>query len=338
MKKLGKILGWILLTLAVALAAGITFTIGWRPFLGPRARTTTARTIEGTPERLARGKYLAENVSGCMECHTPHDWSSRGSVVASGNLGAGEEMPLKGLPGKIFVPNITPDVETGAGSWTDDQLARAIREGVGHDGRALFNLMPYEHYRTMSDGDLASLIVYLRALPPVKHEVPRTEMIFPVKYLMRNVPQPVIDPVPVPDLSTPLKRGAYMTNIAGCTDCHTPMDAHGQRIAALDWAGGFVLEGPWGRAASSNLTTDPSGIPYYDEKVFMDAIRTGHVQARALNPIMPFAFYSGMTDQDLSAIFAYVHQLSPVKHRVDNSLPPTFCKVCKQMHGGGEQN
>jgi hypothetical protein len=67
-------------------------------------------------------------------------------------------------------------------------------------------------------------------------------------------------------------------------------------------------------------------------------IRTGQVRARVLNPLMPFSFYRGMTDQDLSAIFAYVHQLPPIKHRVDNTLPPTYCKVCKQKHGGGEQN
>jgi mono/diheme cytochrome c family protein len=338
MRRLGKILGWILLVLVVGIVAAITFTISWRPFFGPRARATTARTFERTPERLARGKYLAENVSGCMDCHTPHDWSSLGSPLASGNLGAGEQIPLKDLPGKIFAPNITPDAETGAGNWTDDQLARAIREGVGHDGRALFNLMPYEHYRSMSDEDLASVIVYLRALPAVRHEVPKTEMIFPVKYLIRNVPQPVTDSVAAPDLSTPVKRGAYLTNIAGCTDCHTPMDNHGQRLAGLEWAGGFILEGPWGRVASTNLTSDPSGIPYYDEKLFVNVIRTGQVRARKLSAIMPFPFYRGMTDQDLSAIFAYVHQLPPIKHRVDNSLPPTYCKVCKQKHGGGEQN
>jgi hypothetical protein len=338
MKKLGKTLAAILALLAVILAAGITFTIGWRPFIGPRARATTARTIDRTTERLARGKYLAENVSGCMFCHTPHDWSVPESVAGNGNLGAGEEMPLRGLPGKIYAPNITPDKETGAGTWTDDQLARAIREGIGHDGRALFTLMPYQRFRAMSDEDLASVIVYLRSLPAVRHEVPRTEIVFPVKYLIRNAPQPVTESVPAPDLSTPAKRGMYMTNIAGCTDCHTPMDNHGQRLAGLEWAGGLILDGPWGRVASANLTSDASGISYYDQRLFMDAIRTGHVQARTLNPIMPFAFYRGMTDQDLSGMFAFVHQLQPVKHRVDNSLAATYCKVCKQNHGAGDQN
>ena len=70
---------------------------------------------------------------------------------------------LKGFPGLVFAPNITPDPETGAGNWTDDQLARAIREGVGHDGRALFPFMPYQDFRFYSDEDLASIIVYLRS-------------------------------------------------------------------------------------------------------------------------------------------------------------------------------
>ena len=105
--------------------------------------------------------------------------------------------------------NLTPDLETGAGNWTDDQLARAIREGVGHDGRALFPLMPYSRFRSMSDEDLASVIVYLRSLPPVHHELPPTEIIFPVKYLIRNAPQPLEGPVASPDPSDRLAWGKY---------------------------------------------------------------------------------------------------------------------------------
>ncbi len=80
---------------------------------------------------------------------------------------------LAGLPGKVYAPNITPDPATGAGSWSDDGLARAIREGVRQDGRALFQLMPYRAFRAMSDQDLASVVVYLRSLPPVSKDSPR---------------------------------------------------------------------------------------------------------------------------------------------------------------------
>jgi len=105
---------------------------------------------------------------------------------------------VQNLPGRIVARNITSDPETGAGTWTDDQLARAIREGIGHDGRALFPMMPYQSLRHMSDEDLASLVVYIRSLPPVRNLLPKTEIIFPVEYLIRGVPQPITEPVQQP--------------------------------------------------------------------------------------------------------------------------------------------
>ena len=190
----------------------------------------------------------------------------------------------------------------------------------------------------MSDEDLASVIVYLRALPPVRNSLPKTEIIFPVKYLIRNAPQPLTTPVAAPDLSTPEKRGAYVTTIAGCADCHTPQDAHGAPLPGMEFGGGFILEGPFGRVASANLTSDPSGIPYYDTKMFLDAFHTGSVRARKLNPVMPTEVYGGMTDEDLSAIFAYLKTVKPVHHHVDNTEPSAFCKLCKVAHGGGNTN
>jgi mono/diheme cytochrome c family protein len=338
-KKFGKILGWTLVIVILLAATGISFTIGWRPFIGPRSRQLdSSRKFESTSARLARGKYLAENVNGCMFCHTPRDWTSLGSGVIQPNLGSGEAIPIKGLPGKLVAPNLTPDPETGAGTWSDDQLARAIREGVGHDGRALFPFMPYERYRSMSDEDLASIIVYVRALPPVRNPLPQSEIVFPVKYLIRNVPAPLTTPVPAPELSTPEKRGAYLTTMGGCSDCHTPQDGHGTPLPGMEWAGGMIIEGPFGRVASANLTPDSSGIPYYDTKMFVDAIRAGSVRARKLNPIMPTEVYRGMTDEDLTSIFAYLKTLKPVRHHVDNTEPSAFCKICKAMHGGSNTN
>ena len=104
--------------------------------------------------------------------------------------------------------------------------------------------------------------------------LPKTQIIFPVRYLIRSVPQPVTSPVPAPDSSTAVSRGAYLVEMAGCTDCHTPQK-QGQPIKGLDFAGGFVLDGPWGRVASPNITPDPSGISYYDAQLFMQTMRTG---------------------------------------------------------------
>jgi len=255
----------------------------------------------------------------------------------SGTLGSGQDLNfLKGFPGRVYAPNITPDPETGAGNWTDDQLARAIREGVGHDGRALFPFMPYPDYRALSDEDLASIIVYIRSLPPLRKQRSQTELIFPVKYLIRSVPKPLDAPVPEPDLSTPEQRGKYLVTIAGCTDCHTPQDGHGQSLPGMDFAGGFVLDGPWGRVASANITPDPSsGI---DGPIFMQAMLTGYVRQQKLSQIMPWHVYRGMTGEDVASSFAYVKTIKPVQHHVDNTLPPTYCKLCRQMHGGGNQN
>jgi mono/diheme cytochrome c family protein len=247
---------------------------------------------------------------------------------------------MKDLPGRVVAPNISPDPETGAGNWTDDQLARAIREGIGHDGRALFPLMPYQRFRSMSDEDVASIVVYLRSLPPVRRQVPATEIVVPVRYLIRSVPEPLTAPVPAPDVSTLAKRGAYLMTLGACADCHTPQDDKGQPIPGMELAGGFVFEGPWGRVASANLTPDPSGIPYYDAALFTEVLRTGHVKAREINQIMPWHAFGGMTDEDIAAIFANLTTVKPVVHRVTNdaSVKPTFCKVCRQVHGYGDRN
>jgi len=106
----------------------------------------------------------------------------------------------------------------------------------------------------------------------------------------------------------------------------------------MDFAGGFILDGPWGRVAGANITPDASGTSYYNAALFTQVMRTRFVKARRLNQIMPWHIYRGMTDEDLAAAFAYLKTLKPVRHHVDNTEPPTFCKVCRQTHGGGNQN
>jgi Cytochrome c len=337
-KRFLKLFLALVICLVLVLVAGITLTIGWRPFLGPRVRPLTSRVFERTPERWSRGKYLVEGVIPCMDCHSPHDWTQHDAPIVPGMEGAGMDFSvLKGLPGHVVAPNITPDPETGAGNWSDDALARAIREGIGHDGRTLFPMMPYENFRHLSDEDVASIIVYVRSLPPVRNRLPQTEIIFPVKYLIRSIPEPITAPVPPPDLSQQVKRGEFLVTIAGCADCHTPME-RGAPLPNMYLGGGQIFDGPWGKVATANLTPDPSGIPYYDEALFLQTIRTGSVKARTINQIMPWFVYRNMTDEDLKSIFAYLKTIKPVKHLVDNTEPPTLCVICKSTHGGGDKN
>jgi mono/diheme cytochrome c family protein len=318
------------------MAGAITATVGWRPFLGPKARALTDRRFERTPERMARGKYLVESVNGCVYCHAELDWKAPGFPVKAGTEGSGRSWAEEGLPW-LTAPNITSDPETGGGKWSDDAYARAIREGIGHDGRALFPLMPYGNYRKMSDEDLASVIVYVRSLPPVRKALPRPEVPFPLNRLINAAPAPIDGPVAAPDPGDVRKRGEYLVTQGACSECHTPQDK-GRPVPGLAFAGGFALQGPYGRVAGANITPDATGIPYYDEALFVEMIRTGMVKARKVHDQMPSVIYRGQTDEDLRAIFAYLQTLTPAKHTVDNTLPPTACARCGGRHGGGERN
>ncbi len=332
-----KLFAWIAIGLLVVMLVGITFTVGWRPLIGPQARPLTAARFERTPARVARGEYLVNAVADCMGCHAEHDWKAHDAPVLPNTVGAGQDMAIfAGLPGRVVSPNITPDADTGAGNWTDDQLGRAIREGIGHDGRALFPFMPYPGFRVLSDEDLASVIVYLRSIPPIRKERPETKLIFPVNYLIRSVPQPLYAPVPQPDVSSPVKRGAYLCQDRGVRRLPHATRLNGQPLPGLDFSWRAVFEGPWGSVASANITPDISGLP--NEALYTEAMHGGSVKGRALSSIMPWDAYRRMTDEDLAAVFAYLKTLKPVHHYVDNTQPPTYCKLCRQMHGGGNAN
>ena len=229
-----------------------------------------------------------------------------------------------------MAPNITPDERTGAGTWTDDMLARAIREGIGHDGRVLHPQMWYGSFRSLSDEDLASVIVSLRSIPAVAHALPATKL-----SRARPAPEPLLEPVPRRGASGPVKRGEYLVRIADCQGCHTAWEA--PAVPGL-FAGGNLIQLGGLRVFSPNLTPDPTGIPYYDEALFREVMRTGRVRARELSPLMPWVVFGKMTDADLGDIFAYLRTRRPVRHSLDNAEPPTACVLCGQKHGFGERN
>jgi len=288
-----------------------------------------------TTQRLARGRYLTE-LAHCFDCHSERD--ANGNQVR-GMKGAGRVLPPEESniprPNFLVCPNITPDRETGAASWSDAQLARALRDGIGHDGRILDKTMPYWDFRYLTDEDLASIIVFLRTIPAVHHQLPKRNL----------AEQPVTDwrpevqPPPLPsDAPAAARHGEYLVHIGTCSGCHTTADPQGRPVPGMLFAGGRVFVRPWGTVASANLTRDPSGIGYYDEARFIRTIRTGRVGARALNRTMPYPLYGHLSDDDLKAIFAYLRTLPPVQHRVDNTEPATFCAKDTNRHGFGDRN
>src|ERR1700693_560651 len=309
-RRLSKISGYGILVLLVLAALALTFTVGWRPVIGAKKRPLTSRKFESTPERTRRGEYLVHGVIPCMECHSKYDEKANPPVLLS-KEGAGSVLYEEGSA-RLVAPNITSDPETGIGKWSDDAIARAIREGIAADGHALFPIMPYELFRHLSDEDVASIVIFLRSLPPVHSELPPANIPFLFARLIQTAPQPVTEPVPEPDISTPAKHGAYLAKMATCSDCHTPLNPKFQPIPGMELAGG----NPISTVASANLTPDASGIGYYDEALFIQAIRTGYVRARKLNSAMPWWIYDHMTDEDLKAVFAYLRTLKPVHHSV----------------------
>ena len=118
-----------------------------------------------------------------------------------------------------------------------------------------------------------------------------------------------------------------------CDGCHTLRDDKKLPVIGL-LAGGKLMGG----VASSNLTPDPSGISYYDEKLFLQVLRTGQASARKLKPVMNPALFKGFSDDELKDALAYLRTVPAVRHRVDNTEPPSECRLCRQKHGGGESN
>jgi cytochrome c553 len=293
--------------------------------------------FERTPARVARGRYLVEGLLACSRCHSERDWSQPGAPPVAGREFAGHVFSDYDRP-LLVAPNLTSDEETGVARWSDDMLARAIREGVGHDGRALHPEMWYQAFRVLSDEDVESIVVYLRTLPPVRNPLPRTQLSWQQRFEINDMPQPITaaqHDAPTPDRA---KRGDHLENLADCGGCHTDWYHPGSAVNAKFMGGGNVLTSRRGEIFTPNLTRDPSGIGYYDEAMFIRVLRSGKVGARPLNAEMPWSWYRKLSDDDLKAIFAWTRAQDPVRHIVDNTEPPTYCPRCRQKHGGGKLN
>ena len=301
----------------------------------PRARPLTARKFERTQARLARGKYLAEGLLQCFLCHSERDWSKPGAPPLANKKGAGAILH-DDRDTFLASPNITPDPETGAGRWTDDMLARSIREGIGHDGRALHPLMWYRAFRNLSDEDTASIVVYLRSIPAVRKVTPPRRLTAQREEMLKHQVEPLTAPVPEPDHFNRIEYAKYLMRAADCVGCHTSWYSD---VNPGFFAGGNLIERDGHKAFSSNLTPDPTGIPYYNPDLFIEVMRTGKLRgARELSSLMPWIAYKNLNDEDLKAIFAFLQSLAPLRHAIDNTTHPTMCKLCGQLHGQGDRN
>ena len=286
--------------------------------------------FESTPERLKRGEYLTEGLY-CTTCHSEKDKTKPGGPAIQEKKFAGAER-YKTDSTHLYAPNLTPDEKTGIGLWTDDMLARAIQEGVGHDGRALLlpgrGGMPWKSLRNLSDEDLASIIVYLRTLPPIENTIPQRNVGDRLEQTFVSRPYPKKGTRRPVNMDNPIERGTYLINLAHCNGCHRS-----------DFGGGFRINTRDDKnIVSPNLTSDVTGIGGWTEEAFISTIRNGSGKSGELDYSMPWISFRNLTDEDLAAIYAALMETIPFKHLVLNNLPDTYCEVCNLDHGGGELN
>lgn len=318
MKRAFKITG-IILAVIVSIAIGAFLYLKLAlPNTGPAPKLT----IERTPERIERGKYLANHVTVCMDCHSTRDWSLFSGPPVLGNMGAGGETFDRnmGFPGVFHSRNITP---AALGNWTDGEIFRAITTGVNKDGKALFPLMNYPAFGKMDEEDIRSIIAYIRTLQPIKHEVEPSKPDFPVSLLINTMPTKAsLSPRPEPGPTA--AYGRYLVNAAGCIDCHAKHDK-GKLILGTEFGGGMEFKEPAGIVRSANITPDfETGIGNWTEQEFVKKFRSYtepgyrplHLGKGDLNSPMPWTMYGGMKPDDLAAIYQYLRTVPAIHNEV----------------------
>ncbi len=266
-----------------------------------------AAQAQTTQTPVQRGKYLVETIAGCGNCHTPQGPAGPlpGKTLAGGNVI--EDNPAF----TAIASNITPDRATGIGSWTDDQIVRAIREGKRPDGTLVGPPMPIGLYRGLSDADVRAMVAFLRTVPAVSNKAAKStyRMPLPPNY------GPPVGTLAAPPATDKVAYGAYLAGPVGhCIECHTPMLEGGRRDMGKVGAGGQPFTGPWGTSVAANITSSKvKGIGNWTDAQIERAIRTGvSADGRKLFPPMGFAFYKGISQPDMTALIAYLRALPPV--------------------------
>ena len=309
-----RILGIVVVLVVVVIAAWIVIRPG--PLAWADGKRVALAEYTGKPtgvpadfqaaDDLARGRYLTE-AADCEACHT----------IEGGQPFAGGR-PFDTDFGTLYSPNITPDKDTGIGSWSDADFLKAVHEGVGKDGKNLYPAFPYAAYTYLTDPDVLAIKAYLFSLPAVKNTAPENTLRAPYNNRgLMKIWSAFYNPnerfQPVADKSPSWNRGAYLTEALGhCGDCHTPRTALQALNNRRKFAGGMA-EG-W---RAYNLSSDKeSGIGTWTQEDMEQYLKTGHSMNRgsAFGPMAQAVHLSfqKLTSSDVTAIVEYVRSVPPV--------------------------
>lgn len=302
---------------------------------------------EASTAVIERGEYLVI-ASNCATCHT----------VDGGEPYAGG-LPFKTGFGTIYSTNITPDPETGIGSWTEAQFERALRAGIGADGKHLYPAFPYTSFTKIVDEDVAALYAYFQTLSPVNASNRENEMSFPYnqRWLMAGWNLLFFDQgtfVAETDRSPEWNRGAYLVESLGhCSACHTPRNALGGPVKSRRKAGGVysdkVPTGHYRDWAAPNLTSAPTGLHHWPVEELTDYLATGrsklHIAFGPMNEVIMNST-SRLEGDDQRAMAVYIKSLPAKENKfADNistqelgrgqTIYDLHCGTCHQPTGLG---
>jgi mono/diheme cytochrome c family protein len=276
---------------------------------------------------IARGKYLAYHVTGCMDCHSQRDFTRYGGPVTAGTEGKGGDLfgPLVGIPGEIYAPNITP---AALMDWTDEEIVRAMTEGINRKGDTLFPIMPYLVYRQMPKEDIEDIVRFIRTLTPQEHTVAPRKLFIPISAAVPPLSKPDLVANNKPERKDLAAYGEYLVRIASCSDCHTPM-VNGMPDLARYLSGGNSLSNGTFTVVTPNITPDSTtGIGQWTEEMFLAKFAASAEKAHQpenpglINTYMPWDLYAGMKPEDLKAIYAYLRSVKPIQHSVEKWPSP----------------
>jgi mono/diheme cytochrome c family protein len=317
MKLLLKILAGVAAIIAVLV---IYIQLSWDKTYDAPYPEITASTDSAV---IARGKYLAFGPAHCSTCHVPMD-----KILA---VEDGLEIPLSGgweltiPPGTFRAPNITPDMETGIGKFTDGELARTLRHMVSKNGKCVMPFMPFAE---MSDEDLTAVISFLRSQPPVKHEMKRSEFNFLGKAVAAfgmikpegtkgTPPKSVV-------MDTTVEYGKYLANyVANCVGCHTARDMKTGKFIGEPFAGGMAFlpdAFSEGKAFMSPNITPHVGtgvMAEWTEDAFVARMKAGRVHSGSP---MPWGAFSRINEMELKAMYRYLQSLKPVANKIEKTV------------------
>ena len=278
--------------------------------------------VEATPERIERGKYLANYVMLCIDCHSTRDWNIFSGPLVAGSEGMGGEVfdQQFGFPGRYVAPNITP---YGLKDWTDGEIFRAITSGVSKDGRPLFPIMPHPNFGQTDSLDIISVIAYIRTLQPIEHNVDESKSDFPMNFIIHTIPQKAKFS-PTPDKSNKVAYGGHLVNKSLCANCHTKFEKG--KFIGEPFEGGREFPMPDGSILrSANLTPHQTGIGAWTEEMFIQKFKlyadSSYVPRKpeelGYQTFMPWTMYAQMTEEDLSSMYAYFQSLTPIDNKVE---------------------